>query len=364
MFCYRFYPQAFIKAVEIIILVIWGSHPKVLAFVAPPANVGDLTAHLDTIAEHVNKAGATWTAGRNFPTDLSNEHFKNLVSDFNPLGDLPANAETCDCEGSAKELEEEDAFDAREQWKDCPSIKHITNQGACQSSWAVAAANVISDRQCVASNGTIKDLMSAHHLLSCCSDCGLGCNGGWPRKAFTFYQKHGVVTGGDYNSKQGCQPYELEPTSDFALSNDEDRDTPSCSKECTNKQYGKSLKRDLHFGKGVITPCCCWIKTTIREEGPVVTSMVVYEDFLTYKSGIYRHIWGKKIGYQTVRMIGWGRENDVDYWIAANSWGTGWGEKGFFRIYREKKMMTAQNRLSEAEFEYGYAGPVIKRKKH
>lgn len=61
MFCYRFYPQAFIKAVEIFILVIWGSHPKVLAFVAPPANVGDLTAHLDTIAEHVNKAGATWT---------------------------------------------------------------------------------------------------------------------------------------------------------------------------------------------------------------------------------------------------------------------------------------------------------------
>ena len=40
------------------------------------------------------------------------------------------------------------------------------------------------------------------------------------------------------------------------------------------------------------------------------------------------------IGLHAVRLIGWGVENDVKYWIAANSWGKTWGENGFFKIKR------------------------------
>jgi len=70
----------------------------------------------------------------------------------------------------------------------------------------------------------------------------------------------------------------------------------------------------------------------IMANGPVETGFTVYRDFYNYTGGIYQHLSGSAMGGHAVKIIGWGVENNVDYWIVANSWGSGWGENGFFRI--------------------------------
>lgn len=58
----------------------------------------------------------------------------------------------------------------------------------------------------------------------------------------------------------------------------------------------------------------------------------MYTDFLSYTDGIYSHVAGGVEGDHAVRIIGWGVEKGVKYWLVANPWNECWGEKGFFRV--------------------------------
>ncbi|VDO85547.1 unnamed protein product [Haemonchus placei] len=47
-----------------------------------------------------------------------------------------------------------------------------------------------------------------------------------------------------------------------------------------------------------------------------------------------QHTAGKARGAHAIKIIGWGAENDVPYWLIANSFNDDWGEKGYFRMIR------------------------------
>lgn len=70
------------------------------------------------------------------------------------------------------------------------------------------------------------------------------------------------------------------------------------------------------------------IQAEILKNGPVECDFTVYADFLAYKSGVYIQHSSQELGGHAVRMLGWGTENGVDYWLIANSWNNDWGDKG------------------------------------
>lgn len=66
------------------------------------------------------------------------------------------------------------------------------------------------------------------------------------------------------------------------------------------------------------------------QNGPLMTQMTVYEDFMFYTGGVYRHVTGSVAGGHAISIVGY---SDADQaWIVRNSWGTDWGMGGFFEI--------------------------------
>jgi len=302
------------------------------------ARAGEDRPLSDAFIERINQAATTWTAGRNFHRDTPRSHLRRLAGVL-PGSDafLPpvrSRSLTPD-QKAALPLE----FDARSEWPDCPSLEEIRDQGACGSCWAIAAASVMTDRACIAS-GSAGVRYSTEDVLSCCHTCGFGCGGGYPAMAMKFWKSNGVVTGGAYDSSEGCKSYSIPPcqhhvdgprpdcsTMDFP--------TPKCEETCdagfeglyaSDKNFATesySLPNDEEQ-----------IMADIMENGSVEAAFDVYEDFYAYQSGVYQHTTGPYLGGHAIKIMGWGVEDGVKYWLCANSWNSDWGDKGYFKFLR------------------------------
>jgi cathepsin B len=171
----------------------------------------------------------------------------------------------------------------------------------------------------------------------------MGCNGGNPRAAWNFWVNTGIVTGGTYTTKDGCRPYPFPPCEHHingslpSCSDIPEEKTPKCDKQCQDG-YQVPYQQDEHYGKRAysISRDVSSIQKEIMTNGPVEVDFDVYEDFLSYKSGVYQHKTGTMLGGHAVRMLGWGTENGTPYWLVANSWNSDWGDQGFFKILRGK----------------------------
>jgi len=208
-------------------------------------------------------------------------------------------------------------FDGRKEWPGC--IHGVLDQGDCGSCWAFAATEVLSDRLCIHSSGSINVTLSPQNLLSC-EDENLGCLlGSLPEFAWHYLMDYGVTT-------LECVPYESE-----------DGSVPSCTGDtCQDGSIGKLYQAYNYSQVGDFIEPSHHIEEIMKAllQGPVDSTFMVFSDFEDYNGGVYQHESGMFLGLHSVKVIGYGVENGTDYWLVQNSWGKEWGLDGFFKIIR------------------------------
>ncbi|XKL62039.1 hypothetical protein PGB90_001872 [Kerria lacca] len=229
----------------------------------------------------------------------------------------------------------------------CP-VGRIRDQSNCGSCWAVSTASAMQDRFCIQSGGKINVELSSGYITAC-DQSNYACRGGFMNRVYDFLKINGTITGGDYDSDVGCQPYSIKPCGPFLDSHKMPcvyylANNPKCrKKKCSNDWYKYQEEPESStykysrwsFIKGNISYTTEYLmRKEIYENGPITAAFLIYSNFLYYKKGIYIPIRSWPMGGHAVKVVGWGEEDSVLYWIAQNSWSDRWGENGFFRILR------------------------------
>ena len=205
-----------------------------------------------------------------------------------------------------------DAYD----WRDYGRVSPVKDQASCGSCWAFSTiANL--EGLYYAEKGVMKTF--SEQMLVDCDTSDSGCNGGLMQYAFTWLKKNGIMLDSDY-------PY---------------TGTKGTCKSDKSKYVDMSVTGYKKLGSSWST----WsavdedeIKEFLYETGPL--AIALNADYLSYYTGgivDYTSSQCPSSGINhAVTLVGYGTDESsgMDYWIIKNSWGSDWGEYGYFRIRR------------------------------
>ncbi|MFC2155632.1 C1 family peptidase [Acidobacteriota bacterium] len=183
------------------------------------------------------------------------------------------------------------------------SIKDQANCGSCFIFGPVAAIESLYKIE--TNQPDINPDFSEQHILSC---AGAGsCGGGWVYQVLSYIVIKGF-------SQETCFPYQA-------------MDIPC--QPCTDWEKSRIMISGYN-----------WVTSNVEnrsaimnalKKGPLVTCFEVYNDFYHYTTGIYKKVASAEYrGGHCVAIVGYNYPGE--YWICKNSWGSDWGEKGYFRI--------------------------------
>jgi cathepsin L len=253
------------------------------------------------VQEH-NRKNLGFTLSMNGLSALTPAEYRSMLS-FRPISTV------------RKTLpKKNNANDVVIDWRDKGCVNAIKNQGSCGSCWAFSTTQA-AEGQYAAIRGTLYSF-SEQNLVDCVTkdyDCE-GCDGGLMEGAYNY-----VI------DKQGGQ-FMLE--SDYGY-----KGTAGTCKWDASKAVGKitGITTITEGDEADLADKCL-------NYGPIAIAIdASHISFQLYNKGIYDE---KRCSPDNldhgVGCIGYGTENDVNYWIVRNSWGTSWGEKGYIRMVKDK----------------------------
>ncbi|GBM48142.1 Cathepsin L [Araneus ventricosus] len=83
------------------------------------------------------------------------------------------------------------------------------------------------------------------------------------------------------------------------------------------------------------------LKDAVATVGPISVAIDAgHDSFMSYKSGVYEEPDCSSTHFDhAVLVVGYGKEDGLDYWLIKNSWGESWGMNGYMKMARNKNNM-------------------------
>ncbi|PNI93553.1 CTSF isoform 1 [Pan troglodytes] len=191
-------------------------------------------------------------------------------------------------------------------WRSKGAVTKVKDQGMCGSCWAFSVTGNV-EGQWFLNQGTLLSL-SEQELLDC-DKMDKACMGGLPSNAYSAIKNLGGLETEDDYSYQGHMQ--------------------SCnfSAEKAKVYINDSVVLSQNEQK-----LAAWL----AKRGPISVAINAF-GMQFYRHGIsrpLRPLCSPWLIDHAVLLVGYGNRSDVPFWAIKNSWGTDWGEKGYYYLHR------------------------------
>lgn len=284
------------------------------------ARFGIFQANAKFVEDH-NSQNLSWTVGLNEFADMTNEEFTR-----ERLGTRPTSFGT----SGGRVHKPLGAVPASVDWRTNSSVVGpVKNQGSCGSCWAFSTI-VSVEGQAGLKSGKYTSL-SEQQLVDCVkgegtsydpAKCCDGCQGGLMDNAFAYVveKQQGV-----FNSET-AYPYKGQ--------------NGNCAFDASNAAANITGYTDCRPGSATPKAATAAEEDNVRDAVANVGPVSIAVDagglgWQLYFGGIHNCKAGLSDPAKAdhgVALVGYGVQNDKQYWTIRNSWGGSWGEKGYMRV--------------------------------